>query len=165
MAPGLDLDLAQKLGHELHSHGGPNSVMGEGEVCPWTLFLTLTLTLLKGSLPYLPKVLPAVISDEVTRERAVRILESDDFQNNIEKYFVENVKTEIQAPMNRQIMQSTEAIKYMVDLIKGFSSIFFPAASHDPNVIYDEPKSYYQPSTLEQVINFAQTLYQLSKRK
>jgi len=168
MAPGLDLDMAQKLGRELHSHGGgPNSVMTEGEVCPWTLFLTLTLTLLKGSLPYLPKVLPAVISDEATRERAVRILESDDFQNNIEKYFVENVKSEIQAPMNRQIMQSTEAIKYMVDLIKGFSSVFFPASSasfEDPNVIYDQPKSY-EPSTLEQVINFAQTLYQLSKRK
>ena len=90
MAPGLDLDMAQKLGRELHSHGvgGPNSVMTEGEVCPWTLFLTLTLTLLKGSLPYLPKVLPAVISDEATRERAVRILESDDFQNNIEKYLI-----------------------------------------------------------------------------
>ena len=69
--------------------------------------------------------------------------------------------------MNRQIMQSTEAIKYMVDLIKGFSSVFFPASStsfEGPNVIYDQPKSY-EPSTLEQVINFAQTLYQLSKRK
>ena len=57
MAPSLDLDLVQQLGRDIHSHGNSlNSVMSEEEVCPWTLFLTLTLTLLKGSLPYIPKV-------------------------------------------------------------------------------------------------------------
>ena len=62
------------------------------QVCPWTLFLTLTLTLLKGSLPYLPSMLPAVIPDKATRARAVEILESEDFKDNIDKYFIENVK-------------------------------------------------------------------------
>ena len=47
MPPALDLDLVSRLGHDLHPHPGSNG-LGEGEVCPWTLFLTMALTLLKG---------------------------------------------------------------------------------------------------------------------
>ena len=46
--PALDLDMIGRLGRDLHttSHTG---LMAEDEVCPWTLFLTMALTLLKGS--------------------------------------------------------------------------------------------------------------------
>ena len=45
--PALDLDMIGRLGRDLHttSHTG---LMAEDEVCPWTLFLTMALTLLKG---------------------------------------------------------------------------------------------------------------------
>ena len=44
--PAMDLALIQSLGRDLHSHSP--GYMGEDEVCPWTLFLTMALTLLKG---------------------------------------------------------------------------------------------------------------------
>ena len=44
--PAMDLALIDKLGRDLHSHSP--GYMGEDEVCPWTLFLTMALTLLKG---------------------------------------------------------------------------------------------------------------------
>ena len=45
--PAMDLALIDKLGRDLHSHSP--GYMGEDEVCPWTLFLTMALTLLKGN--------------------------------------------------------------------------------------------------------------------
>ena len=45
--PALDIDLVQQLGRDLHP--SPNGIMAEDEVCPWTLFLALALTLLKGN--------------------------------------------------------------------------------------------------------------------
>ena len=48
MAPALDLDLINQLGRDLHPYPDPNGLMHEEEVCPWTLFLTMALTLLKG---------------------------------------------------------------------------------------------------------------------
>ena len=44
--PAMDLALIQSLGRDLHSHN--SGIIGEDEVCPWTLFLTMALTLLKG---------------------------------------------------------------------------------------------------------------------
>ena len=44
--PPLDLEMINQLGRDLHPV--PNGLMGEEEVCPWTLFLTMALTLLKG---------------------------------------------------------------------------------------------------------------------
>ena len=44
--PAMDLALIDKLGRDLHSHSP--GYLGEDEVCPWTLFLTMALTLLKG---------------------------------------------------------------------------------------------------------------------
>ena len=44
--PAMDLALIQSLGRDLHSHSP--GYIGEDEVCPWTLFLTMALTLLKG---------------------------------------------------------------------------------------------------------------------
>jgi hypothetical protein len=47
--PAMDLALIESLGRDLHSHSP--GYMGEDEVCPWTLFLTMALTLLKGIFP------------------------------------------------------------------------------------------------------------------
>ena len=44
--PAMDLALIQSLGRDLHSHSP--GYMGEDEVFPWTLFLTMALNLLKG---------------------------------------------------------------------------------------------------------------------
>ena len=44
--PAMDLALIESLGRDIHSHSP--GYMGEDEVCPWTLFLTMALTLLKG---------------------------------------------------------------------------------------------------------------------
>ena len=44
--PALDINLINQLGHDLHTTSP--GYMGEDEVCPWTLFLTMALTLLKG---------------------------------------------------------------------------------------------------------------------
>ena len=129
----LDLDLVSRLGHDLHPHPG-SSGLAEGEVCPWTLFLTMALTLLKGKfgrsmtplsighaiegathcvqvhipqcfsrfftfvlievgvLPHVPRLLPVFVSDPELRERAALTFESEDFKNNIEEYFVQNIK-------------------------------------------------------------------------
>ena len=39
-------------------------------------------------------------------------------------------QTEIQGPMNRQIMQSTTAVNYMVQMIKMFASFMFPSSRY-----------------------------------
>ena len=43
----MDLNIVERLGRELHTTH-TTGVMGEEEVCPWTLFLAMSLTLLKG---------------------------------------------------------------------------------------------------------------------
>jgi hypothetical protein len=45
--PALDFSLIEQLGRDLHTTSP--GVMSEDEVCPWTLFLTMALTLLKGN--------------------------------------------------------------------------------------------------------------------
>ena len=47
---------------------------------------------MKGVMPYVPKVLPAVIPDPAVRRRAEEAFLSDDFKENIETYFVDNIK-------------------------------------------------------------------------
>ena len=46
----------------------------------------------KGVMPYVPKVLPAVIPDPAVRRRAEEAFLSEDFKENIESYFVDNIK-------------------------------------------------------------------------
>ena len=89
MAP-LDLQMIDNLGRELHpAHTG---LMSEEEVCPWTLFLTMALTLLKGVLPHVPRMLPVLVQDPELRERAAETFMSEEFKDNIEEYFVQNIK-------------------------------------------------------------------------
>ena len=62
------------------------------QVCPWTLFLTMSLTLLKGLMPHVPQMLPFLITDPEMRSRAEETFLSPEFQENIEEYFVNNIK-------------------------------------------------------------------------
>ena len=48
--------------------------------------------LCSGVLPHVPKMLPVLVQDEELRERAIETFTSDEFKNNIEEYFVENIK-------------------------------------------------------------------------
>ena len=46
--PALDLALIDQLGRDLHT--STPGLMSEDQIGPWTLFLTMALTLLKGEL-------------------------------------------------------------------------------------------------------------------
>ena len=52
-------------------------------------------------MPYVPKVLPAVIPDPVVRRRAEEAFLSEDFKENIESYFVDNIKVHTENLTNR----------------------------------------------------------------
>jgi len=168
--PALDINLVQQLGRDLHSVSP--GYMGEDEVCPWTLFLTMALTLLKGVMPYVPKVLPAVIPYPAVRRRAEEAFLSEDFKNNIESYFVDNIKNEIQAPLNRQIIKSSETIMSVIDMVETLMNAFLPNQSdangvndNDIGSTDDKPRSYGQyGGTISQLVNFAKTIYSLSKK-
>ena len=53
--PALDINLINQLGRDLHNVSP--GYMGEDEVCPWTLFLTMALTLLKGGYLYILRII------------------------------------------------------------------------------------------------------------
>jgi len=174
MPPALDLDLVSRLGHDLHPHPGGNG-LGEGEVCPWTLFLTMALTLLKvGVLPHVPRLLPVFVSDPELRERAALTFESEDFKNNIEEYFVQNIKTDIQSPLNRQILKSSETVMYAVELLNNLITAFMGPENQngidvDEELNGDKPRDGSLASegfdfgNLGQMFDFAKTVYNLMK--
>jgi len=124
--PALDIHMIESLSRELHP---VSDLMSETEVCPWTLFLTMSLTLLKGLMPHVPAMLPLLVSDPEMRSRAEATFMDPEFQENIEQYFVENIKSDIQAPLNRQILQSSETIMYLVKLSNNFFDYFMGGAS------------------------------------
>ena len=45
-----------------------------------------------GVLPHVPRMLPVFISDPELRAKAAETFNSEEFQDNIENYFVENIK-------------------------------------------------------------------------
>jgi hypothetical protein len=45
-----------------------------------------------GVLPHVPRMLPVLISDPEMRERVSETFTSEEFINNIESYFVQNIK-------------------------------------------------------------------------
>lgn len=52
----------------------------------------MSLTLLKGLMPHVPAMLPLLVSDPEMRSRAEATFMDPEFQENIEQYFVENIK-------------------------------------------------------------------------
>jgi hypothetical protein len=166
--PAMDLALIDKLGRDLHSHSP--GYMGEDEVCPWTLFLTMALTLLKGVLPHVPRMLPVLISDPVMRQKVEDTFTSQEFLDNLEGYFVDNIKNDIQAPLNRQIVKSSETIMYFVEMMDKMLTTFMGPHHGNDNDIGStdnrprEYSSYYGNNyfdTAGQILNFAKTAYAL----
>lgn len=158
--PALDLEMINRLGHDLHPTS--TGLMAEEEVCPWTLFLTMALTLLKGVLPHVPKMLPVLVQDEELRERAIETFTSDEFKNNIEEYFVENIKNDIQAPLNRQIIKSSETVMYGVDIMNNLINTFIGGnANNDLGKTDNMPRGIMGNGNLGKIMQFAKTLYQL----
>jgi hypothetical protein len=162
--PAMDLALIQSLGRDLHSHSP--GYMGEDEVCPWTLFLTMALTLLKGVMPHVPRMLPVLISDPEMREKVSDTFTSQEFMDNLEGYFVDNIKNDIQAPLNRQIIKSSETIMYFVDLMDSMLTSFMGPAQekNDLGTTDHHPRGLFGNfGTIGKIVNFAQTLYNLTK--
>merc|ERR1712083_383613 len=168
--PALDIHMIESLSRELHP---TTDLMAETEVCPWTLFLTMSLTLLKGLMPHVPQMLPFMISDPEMRSRAEETFLSPEFQENIEEYFVYNIKSDVQAPLNRQIIKSSETIMYIVKLMNNFFDYFMGGAGaaladgfgtgldNTDNM----PRSGLEVGGLDvmQVLDFMRTLYNLTK--
>jgi len=156
----MDLALIDKLGRDLHSHSP--GYLGEDEVCPWTLFLTMALTLLKGVLPHVPRMLPVLISDPDMRQKVEDTFTSQEFLDNLEGYFVENIKNDIQAPLNRQIVRSSETIMYVVEMMDKMLTTFMgPKDDNDIGTTDNRPRNLDYFGTFGQVLNFAQTMYQM----
>merc|ERR1712079_321222 len=156
--PALDINMIESLSRELHPPH--TNLMAETEVCPWTLFLTMSLTLLKGLMPHVPQMLPFLIIDP-------------EFQENIEEYFVNNIKTDVQAPLNRQIIKSSETIMYIVKLMNNFFDYFMGGAGaaladgfgNSVDNTDNMPRSGLEVGGLDvmQVLDFMRTLYNLTK--
>ena len=72
----------------------------------------MSLTLLKGLMPHVPQMLPFLITDPEMRSRAEETFMSPEFQENIEEYFVQNIKVRENAKVvnqnSRQFFQSSE---------------------------------------------------------
>jgi len=165
--PALDISMIDTLSRELHP---TSNLMSETEVCPWTLFLTMSLTLLKGLMPHVPALLPLVVSDPEMRMRAEETFMSPEFQDNIEEYFVANIKSDIQAPLNRQIIQSSETVMYIVKIINNFFDYFMGGASsvlkNDLGGTDNLPRSSgFNIGGVDvfQVLNFVRDIYNLTK--
>jgi len=159
--PAMDLALIQSLGRDLHSHSP--GFIGEDEVCPWTLFLTMALTLLKGVMPHVPRMLPVLISDPEMREKVSDTFTSQEFMDNLEGYFVDNIKNDIQAPLNRQIIKSSETIMYFVEIMDSMLTSFMGPKEQDNDLGTTDhrPRTLFGNSPIGNIINFAQTLYNL----
>jgi len=168
--PALDINMIESLSRELHPPH--TNLMAETEVCPWTLFLTMSLTLLKGLMPHVPQMLPFLITDPEMRSRAEETFMSPEFQENIEEYFVANIKSDVQAPLNRQIIKSSETIMYIVKLMNNFFDYFMGGASAaiadglSNSVNSDSPRSSgitLGGFDVMQVLDFMRTLYEYAK--
>jgi len=175
--PALDINMIESLSRELHP---ATDLMSETEVCPWTLFLTMSLTLLKGLMPHVPQMLPILVSDPEMRSRAEETFMSEEFQENIEQYFVENIKADIQAPLNRQIIKSSETIMYFVKVFNNFFDYFMGGArdtlngafKNGENSLSDDGTTADQPRSsginiagfdVFQIFDFMRTMYDLTK--
>jgi len=169
--PALDINMIESLSRELHPPH--TNLMAETEVCPWTLFLTMSLTLLKGLMPHVPQMLPFLITDPEMRSRAEETFLDPEFQENIEEYFVNNIKTDVQAPLNRQIIKSSETIMYIVKLMNNFFDYFMGGAGaaladgfgNSLESSDNTPRSGLAIGGIDvvQVLDFMRTLYSLTK--
>ena len=74
----------------------------------------MSLTLLKGLMPHVPQMLPLLVTDPEMRSRAEETFMSPEFQENIEQYFVENIKVSLHSkviPITRSAEKKSESPK------------------------------------------------------
>merc|ERR1712217_378625 len=132
-----------------------------------------SLSLLKGLMPHVPQMLPFLITDPEMRSRAEETFLDPEFQENIEEYFVSNIKTDVQAPLNRQIIKSSETIMYIVKLMNNFFDYFMGGAGaaladgfgNSLQSSDNTPRSGLAIGGIDvvQVLDFMRTLYSLTK--
>ena len=73
-------------------------------------------------------------------------------------------QTDIQAPLNRQIVRSSETIMYFVDLMDNMLTTFMgPQDNNDLGKTDNRPRYLNNLGYLGEVVNFARTLYNLAK--
>merc|ERR1712038_521147 len=148
--PALDINMIESLSRELHPPH--TNLMAETEVCPWTLFLTMSLTLLKGLMPHVPQMLPFLITNPEMRSRAEETFLDPEFQENIE---------------------SSETIMYIVKLMNNFFDYFMGGAGaaladgfgNSLESSDNTPRSGLAIGGIDvvQVLDFMRTLYSLTK--
>ena len=74
---------------------GPHSAQRSGLVCSEHTFLKVFFyyfVAFTGVLPHVPKMLPVLISDPEMRQKVEDTFTSQEFMDNLENYFVENIK-------------------------------------------------------------------------
>ena len=78
-------------------------------------------------------------------------------------YFL--LQNDIQAPLNRQIIRSSETIMYFVDLMDGMLTSFMgpKEENNDLGTTDHRPRNLFSGSTIGNIIQFAQTLYNLTR--
>ena len=72
-------------------------------------------------------------------------------------------QTDIQAPLNRQIVRSSEQIMYFVDLMDNMLTTFMGPQDNDLGKTDNRPRYLNNLGYLGEVVNFARTLYNLTK--
>lgn len=75
------------------------------------------------------------------------------------------MQNDIQAPINRQIIRSSETIMYFIDVFEGLTKAFF-STENDNDVGTTDNKPRYADAgfgMLGQMVNFAKVIYNLSK--
>ena len=84
--------------------------------------------------------------------------------------FMSLFQNDIQAPLNRQIVRSSETIMYFVEMMDKMLTTFMGPKNAAANNIDNDlgttdnrPRSYDYLGTAGQILNFAQTMYQMLK--
>lgn len=85
-------------------------------------------------------------------------------QEIILTFFLQN---DIQAPLNRQIIKSSETIMYFVDILDGMLTSFMgpnkPLDDNDLGTTDNRPRNLGLGGGLGQILQFMQTLYNLTR--
>ena len=62
------------------------------KVCPWTLILTMAMSMMKVVLPHYRSILPYITDDVEAKIAVETMLASPDFDKHIEKFFIDDIK-------------------------------------------------------------------------
>merc|ERR1719431_1319241 len=155
---GFNPEMINMLSREIHPHSG---LLSETEVCPWTLLLTMSLSLLKGVLPQAPYLLPLLTEDEEMQEKVLNIIQTEDFQDNMESYFLDDIKKNLQGPINERLVKSGRLASKVVDVMTKFMDAVTvgKAALGDNTVRTGRSEKVGFVEVAAKVIDFAKSAY------